>query len=200
MLNKIFGIYIIKNKINNKVYIGSTTRNFIKRWSIHKVLLRKNKHHSLRLQNSWNKHGENNFSFEVLEIIENKEIIIERENYYLNFYKSYEKQYGYNICKTAHKDPMTGVSIKKEKHGMFNKTHSPESKKKISDNHADFNGEKNGRAKLNWQLVREIREKYQKNKYTLLMLAEEYNVGLSTVSHVIKNETWRENAQTDSSE
>jgi hypothetical protein len=83
---------------------------------------------------------------------------------------------------------------------MLNKTHSPESKKKISDNHADFNGEKNGRAKLNWQLVREIREKYQKNKYTLLMLAEEYNVGLSTVSHVIKNETWRENAQTDSSE
>lgn len=193
MLNKTFGIYIIKNLLNNKMYIGSTTRNFTKRWSIHKVLLRNNKHHSPRLQNSWNKNGEKSFSFEVLEEIQDKNLVIERENYYLEFYKSYDKNFGYNICKTAHRDPMTGKTFPKEKHGMFNRTHTEESRKKISENHADFSGEKNGRAKLNWTLVREIREKYKKNEYTLLMLAKEYNTGISTISHIIKNETWREN-------
>ena len=59
-------------------------------------------------------------------------------------------------------------------------------------NHADFSGDKNGRARLNWEKVREIRKKYKKNDYTLLMLAEEYSIGISTVSHIIKNETWKE--------
>lgn len=192
MKQKQFGIYIIKNLITNKVYIGSTTRDFIKRWSIHRVFLRNGNHHSIRLQNSWNKHGEQNFSFEILEIVEDKNLIIEKENYYLDYYKSYDKHYGYNICKSAHENPMTKVSNGNCKHGMFGKTHSEKSRKKISENHADFSGNKNGRAKLDWQKVREIRNKYKKNDYTLLMLAREYSIGISTVSHIVKNETWIE--------
>ena len=161
MKEKQFGIYIIKNLVNNKIYIGSTTRNFIKRWSIHKTLLRSGKHHSPRLQNSWNKHGEKNFSFEILEIIFDKKSIIDRENYYLELYKSYQKEYGYNICKNAHENPMTKISIGGIKHGMYGKTHSKESRKKIKENHADFSGDKNGRAKLTWEKVREIRKKYK---------------------------------------
>ena len=35
-------------------------------------------------------------------------------------------------------------------------------------------------------------KKYKKNICTLLMLSKEYSIGISTVSHIIKNETWRE--------
>lgn len=61
------GVYIIENVKNGKCYIGSTRRCFKRRWSNHLNELRKNKHHSIKLQRSFNKHGESSFKFKVLE-------------------------------------------------------------------------------------------------------------------------------------
>lgn len=58
--------YQIKNKINQKSYTGITI-NLEGRWSKHKRELRSNVHHSIRLQNAWNKYGENEFDFILLE-------------------------------------------------------------------------------------------------------------------------------------
>ena len=44
--------------------------------------------------------------------------------------------------------------------------------------------------KLNWQKVFEIREKYCSGFYTTRLLAKEYNVGNTTIKHVVRNETW----------
>jgi len=59
-------IYIIQNKVNQKVYVGVTVC-YENRWSQHILSLRKKNHHSLKLQRAWNKYGEENFSFEVIE-------------------------------------------------------------------------------------------------------------------------------------
>ena len=56
------GIYKIKNKQNNKVYIGSTIV-IRKRWRDHKWYLKENKHHNSHLQSSYNKYGLENFEF-----------------------------------------------------------------------------------------------------------------------------------------
>ena len=42
--------------------------NFGDRWDCHKAQLRGNYHDNPHLQNSWNKYGEENFKFEILEI------------------------------------------------------------------------------------------------------------------------------------
>lgn len=63
------GIYSICNLLNNKRYIGSTN-NFYNRFHEHKCLLRNNKHHSLHLQNAFNKYGEGAFVFQILEVCE----------------------------------------------------------------------------------------------------------------------------------
>jgi len=59
---KMTGIYRIVNIVTGKVYVGSAI-NINKRWSIHKLRLKENKHHSIKLQNSVNKHGIDNFLF-----------------------------------------------------------------------------------------------------------------------------------------
>jgi group I intron endonuclease len=60
------GVYQIKNKTDEKKYIGSSKRlNY--RIGQHKSDLRANRHINKYLQNAWNKYGEDNFEFEILE-------------------------------------------------------------------------------------------------------------------------------------
>ncbi|MDP3987308.1 MAG: NUMOD3 domain-containing DNA-binding protein [Nanoarchaeota archaeon] len=66
---------------------------------------------------------------------------------------------------------------------------SKETKRKISEANK---GERNHFAKLTWEQVREIRQKYIPRKYTQVMLSEEYGVGRTTITYIIRNETWRE--------
>lgn len=77
------GVYYMKNIINNKVYIGSTTMSFLKRLQHHVNQLRNNKHKNQYLQNSWNKYGEENFEFGILEICQ-KENCLNKEQYYID--------------------------------------------------------------------------------------------------------------------
>lgn len=75
---------MIYNEISQKRYVGSA-RQFRVRKNIHWCLLRKGKHHSAHLQASWNKYGENAFSFYPLETIPTvtDEQLREREDHYI---------------------------------------------------------------------------------------------------------------------
>ena len=64
------GIYQIRNLVNNKAYIGQTMREFNLRKREHFSYLRHGKHNNIEMQNDWNKYGENNFVFEILEELE----------------------------------------------------------------------------------------------------------------------------------
>jgi len=75
------GVYKITNIINNKCYIGSS-KTIKKRWYEHKRQLRKNQHHSKALQRAFNKYGENNFVFEILELCEPNELLIIEQKYF----------------------------------------------------------------------------------------------------------------------
>lgn len=123
------GIYLIKNKINNKLYVGSTTVSFNKRWSYHRYDLRKNIHANKHLQKSWNKYGEINFEFILLEEC-SKEICTEREQYYINTLLP-----EYNILKFANR--VTGYKHTDETKQLISKIHknkilSKETKEKMS--------------------------------------------------------------------
>ena len=68
MLNEISYIYKILNNVNGKFYIGSTN-NFNNRKITHLTKLNKGKHENKYLQRAWNKYGEDNFEFIILEIV-----------------------------------------------------------------------------------------------------------------------------------
>lgn len=91
---KISGIYQIKNVINNKVYVGSSI-NLKNRLNTHKYTLKHNNHFNNHLQSSYNKHGVENFIFEIIEECD-KEVLLERENYWIKNFRATDKNFGYN--------------------------------------------------------------------------------------------------------
>lgn len=88
-------IYGIINLITGHQYVGSA-KNFYKRKRSHLTRLRANIHHSPYLQNSWNKYGEQNFKFILLEKIVEDNMLLIREQWWIN--NSHSE---YNICKIA---------------------------------------------------------------------------------------------------
>lgn len=113
-LECIICIYAIVNKINGKRYIGST-KNFIERSHTHKTLLKKAKHHSPYLQNSWIKYRKENFEFSILECVEEEAALLMREQWWLD-----NTNCEYNVLKIAGR--VTGFK------------HSEETIEKLRDN------------------------------------------------------------------
>ena len=94
------GVYAIVNRENEKMYIGSTSY-FTKRWATHRRLLSRSQHHSPILQASYNKHGKEAFSLEIVEYVDDRSKLIEREQIWLNLFKP-----AFNIATFAGKSPL----------------------------------------------------------------------------------------------
>lgn len=130
------GIYKIINLVNNKVYIGSAV-DINERFGEHKNMLIKNKHHSIKLQRSFNKHGIHNFKFEIIEKCEPiKKTMFEQEQHYIDLYDSYNN--GYNCTKKA--GSSLGIKLSEETRIKISNSHlgqkcSDETKNKISKRH-----------------------------------------------------------------
>lgn len=142
--------------MNNKIYIGSAV-DFYLRFKKHISDLRRDKHDNKHLQRAWNKYGENNFKFEIVEIINDKNKLIEREQYYMDSLNVCDKNIGYNISPTA--NSRLGVKVSQETLIKMSNSQkglkrpiSEETKKKISEGNS-------GKVRS-----KEAKEKYSKAK------------------------------------
>jgi group I intron endonuclease len=105
----ITGIYTITCLIDNKILVGSG--NLHRRKITHFNHLRKNKHNNPHLQFSFNKHGEENFIFEIIEEC-SQELCLQLERYWIVMLGTKDKKLGYNI-----NDPVSlrlGIPVSKE--------------------------------------------------------------------------------------
>lgn len=75
------GIYQIT--IANKRYIGSAV-NAERRWYRHKSELHNNKHPNQKLQRAYNKYGSEQTVFEIVEVVEDIECLIPREQHWID--------------------------------------------------------------------------------------------------------------------
>lgn len=65
-MEKISGIYCIKNIVNGKMYVGQSG-DIHQRWVTHRSDLNCGRHHNSYLQNAWDKYGEKSFEFYILQ-------------------------------------------------------------------------------------------------------------------------------------
>ena len=86
-------IYIIKNTINKKVYIGQTTQKVEDRFKQHLKLLKSNSNQIIH--KAIKKYGKDKFYYEILECGVDMQDLSKKEEYYIKIYNSVEN--GYNI-------------------------------------------------------------------------------------------------------
>lgn len=167
-------IYLWTNLLNGKVYVGQT-QNFYNRM---KQYYKKREHRLINF--ALDKYGFDNFDVIVLNRVESTEVLDDLEQYWMDFYKSYERNIGYNVCREASttrgyhhtehdKKKMSEIAkrcfqenpslIKKGKDNhMFGKKLSEETKKKMSKSRK---GNQNVKGK-SWKLSKEFCENRSK--------------------------------------
>jgi hypothetical protein len=89
------GVYIIKNLVNSKIYVGSSI-NLYKRKREHFKNDGVNDRHNEYLTRSFLKHGVENFKFEVLEYC-GKEELLNTEDKYIKLFEAYNNKFGYRF-------------------------------------------------------------------------------------------------------
>ncbi len=66
------GVFQIRNTINNRVYIESST-DLVAIWNRHKFQLNNGLHPNINLQKEWSQFGQENFVYEILSEIKQDE-------------------------------------------------------------------------------------------------------------------------------
>jgi len=133
---KTSGIYKIQSLIKpERCYVGSAV-DIKKRWNGHLHDLRNYKHHSIKLQNHYNKYGEKDLIFSILELHDSVNLLI-REQYFIDTCNPF-----FNILPTAGNHLGAKRSIesckkiseakKGNKNYMFGRTQSKEMRDKVS--------------------------------------------------------------------
>jgi group I intron endonuclease len=144
------GIYKITCLLSEKVYVGSAV-DMKSRKNIHLHHLRNSKHHSKHLQRAFHKHGELNFKFSVLELVESKGDLIKREQYYIDLLKSFDSKCGFNTNPIA--GSRLGAKLSKEAKDKIGKSKigrkmSPESIRKNIESRAWYSHSDETRKKM----------------------------------------------------
>jgi group I intron endonuclease len=141
MEEKFCGIYCIENIVNSKKYIGYS-QNIKNRWSNHKGHLRNNKHGNNYLQNAWNKYGEENFKFYIIEECDKELLRIKESEYVLSL--NTKTPNGYNLtdggdgCTGMTEESRLSISEKNKINSLGNSSHlgckhSEEARRKMSE-------------------------------------------------------------------
>lgn len=123
-------IYVIQNKLDLRVYIGQTV-NPRRRWCDHKWLA-KNKPEQY-IHRAMIKYGIENFVFQIIDRTEDGYKIDDIETDWINWFKSRDKNFGYNIAPGG--DSPWNRGLPTEQQPMYGKKQSEYQKQRMSEIH-----------------------------------------------------------------
>ncbi len=132
------GVYGLRNRFNRKIYVGSATRCLIGRWKEHRNALIAQTHFNRHLQAAWNSYGGDAFEFVILERC-SVETCLDREQHWIDWFKSYDRRFGYNSRPRAESNlghkfgPQTEEHKEKKAVKLRGRKRSPEVGMKIAN-------------------------------------------------------------------
>lgn len=146
-------VYTITNTVTGKVYVGQTVRSPSKRWAQHLCAMRKGTLNNPYLLSAFKKYGESCFQFNIvcaLKSSANVDDLNNMELFYIDWFNSLDRAFGYNIRKGGHNGGHLSDETK-EKIGSAHKgkTVSPIVRDKISKGISGANNANYGVAKSN---------------------------------------------------
>lgn len=165
--NNCCGIYLIRNNLNNKIYIGQSVdikrraQEHIRSGQPEKYSVKSNRDSNVPIHRAMQKYGVQNFTIVVLEKCA-KEKLDEREAYWIKTLSSTDKNIGYNITEGG-------------------------------QNHFALNGEKHSQAKLSQKQVNEIYNLLKNSSLSFPEIAAKYNISNSTICMINTGKTWHIN-------
>lgn len=89
-----YQVYVIKNKLNNKMYVGSTERELKIRWQRH--VAKANEGSLCSLHKAIRKYGQDNFDIRLIAVYPTREDMLAGEVEYIAFFDTYKSRNGYN--------------------------------------------------------------------------------------------------------
>jgi len=146
-------VYLITNLVNNKKYVGITTRDIETRWKEHKWdALNSNRGRSV-LRNSIVKYGIDNFKIELVDELYNitEEDLLLKECHYIEKYKTMADDGGYNLVRKSNQKLIISEETKRKmsiahsgkNNGYYGKKHTDEIKEKMRGTRESVMGDKN---------------------------------------------------------
>lgn len=183
-------VYIIRNTVNTKVYVGQTTVSIKLRFQNHLSAARNGKDYIIG--KAIRKYGEDKFYIELLEECLAEELN-EREVYWISYFNSTDSKFGYNMSIGGNVTRTTTELNKELILSMFNSgipaykianlihTGVPNITKLLRDNNIAY-----GRVlqKVTEDEEKEIIELY-KSGYRTMGISRKFNINKSTVRKVL---------------
>ena len=93
------GVYQIRCLITGQIYIGSAVK-MLARWAEHRRSMRRGIHVNQHLQQAWNKYGEENFEFTVVEYVK-RAFLLRIEQEWIDKSQCTDRKIGFNIYPIA---------------------------------------------------------------------------------------------------
>lgn len=164
-------IYKATNIVNQKVYIGLTSRPLSKRKTEH-FWDAKNYAYNSKFHKALRKYGEKSFSWEIIDYAHNMEELNERESYWISFYNSNKE--GYNL---------TSGGL-----GATGYKYTDEDKKKVSMAHR---GEKSSSATIVEEVAKVIINLLVETNMSYKEISEKTNVSISIIKQINHGQSWK---------
>ena len=169
-------VYLTTNKVNGKRYIGQRYYDTKEKW---KLYLGSGK----ILKDAIKKYGRNNFTVKILENCKTKEILNDREKYWIKKYNAIVDDSFYNIAIGGDGGDVT-AGYSEERRNELKALHSRRSKEYIPSCESSYS------AKLSKKQFDDIFKMILDGYYDT-DISEKYNIKRGTVSDIRHHKTWK---------
>lgn len=186
-----YQVYVVVNRLNGKMYVGSTERELKVRWQKH--LVKTNEGSLCTLHKAIRKYGRDNFDIRMIEEYPTREAMLVGEIEYIAYFDTYKSEYGYNDTPGGDGGNTNGgkkfseewkLNMSEARKGII---FSDEHKENLSKSHK---GHTAPNRKLTFEQAEEIRKEYENSSFTQKQLGIKYGLSQDCIFHIVHNHTY----------